>query len=272
MKIRIRMKRTIIAILIISLVTLPSLAQKKQQETVLKREITLYNPYKPSLQDVVKKSYLPDMTDTATVKPDFNYDLHTEPFMPSYTISPIKPATLLPDPLSKLYNSYVNLGFGNYLSPLAEISITNERSKKGAIGIFARHFSTNGDVGLQNLKNVFAGYMDNDVSLYGKKFLNESIFHGSIDLSQKTRYAYGYDTTFKSYEPAKKDIRLNYYNAGAEIGLKSAKIDSSSLSYDFGLAYNFFHNTGTLYQQSFGLTGLMAKSYKGFYAGSGSGI
>jgi len=38
--------------------------------------------------------------------------------------------------------------------------------------------------------------MDNDVSLYGKKFINNSVLDGSVDLSQKTRYAYGYDTNF----------------------------------------------------------------------------
>jgi hypothetical protein len=259
------MKKTIIALVIIALSVLPALAQKKQQETVMKREVTLYNPFKPSLPDVVKKSYLPDMTDTANVRPDFKYDISPEPFMPSYTISPIRPASLLPDPLLKLYKSYVRFGFGNYITPLAEVSITNERSKKGAIGIFARHFSTNGKVQLQNLNRVPAGYMDNDVSFFGKKFFRKSIFNGSVDLNQKTRYAYGYDTI----KPVQKDIRLNYYNAGAAIGLESVKLDSSSLSYDFGLSYNFFHDTRTLYQHSLGLKGMMAKNYKGFYAGSG---
>jgi hypothetical protein len=269
MKLKRRMKKIIITILIIALFTLPGVAQKKQQETVMKREVTLYNPYKPSLPSVVKKSYLPDMNDTAKVKPDFNYNLSTAPFLPAYTISPIRPASLLPDPLSKLYRNYVKIGFGNYITPLAEISITNERSKKGAIGIQARHFSTNGKVELQNQQKAFAGYMDNDISLFGKKFLKKSTFSGSVDFNQKTRYAYGYDTIFKNYEPEKKDIRLNYYNAGAQIGLASVKLDSTGFSYDFGLSYDFFHDTKTLYQHNFGLNGLMAKSFKGFYAGSG---
>jgi hypothetical protein len=273
MKFRKMMKKIIFTTLIISLITLTAMAQKKQQETVTKREITQYNQFKPSLTDVVKKSYLPDMTDTARVRPDFIYVLSPQPFMPTYTISPIKPASLLPDPIAKLYRSFVNFGFGNYLTPLAEISITNERSKKGAIGILARHFSTNGNVELQNQQEAFAGYMDNDVSFFGKKFMKKSIFNGSVDFKQMTRYAYGYDTIFMITDPIdKKDIRLNYYNAGAQIGLASVKLDSSKFSYDFGLSYNFFHNTKTLYQHSFGLEGLMAKSFKGFYVGSGLGF
>jgi hypothetical protein len=269
MKLSTMMKKTIIALLIIFLLTLPVLSQKRQQDTVLRREVTLYNPYKPSLQDVVKKSFLPDMNDSAKVKPVFKYDLRSEPFMPSYTANLIKPASLMPDPLPKLYNSYIVIGLGNYLTPLAEISITNGRSKNGAIGLDVRHFSTNGKVELQNDKKAFAGYMDNDASIFGKRYLKNSILNGSVDLSQKTRYAYGYDTIFKNWDPAKKDIRLNYLNTGARIGMASTKLDSSSLSYNFGLAYNFFYDTRKLYQHNVDFTGLMAKSYKGFYAGSG---
>jgi hypothetical protein len=263
------MKKIIFTLLIIFLISLQGFSQKQKQETVLKREVTLYNPYKPSLSEVMKKSFLPDMSDTSTVRQAFKYDLVSQPFQPSYTISPIKPASIIPDPLSKLYRSYINFGLGNYLTPLAEVSITNDRSKSGAIGIYARHFSTNGYVKLLNDQKGFAGYMDNDVSLYGKKFLENSILNGSLDFSQKMRYAYGYDTIFKSYDPDKKDIRLNYYNTGANIGLVSSKSDSSKLFYDFKLSYNFFYHTPTLYQHNVDLKGLMAKEYKGFYVGSG---
>ena len=69
--------------------------------------------------------------------------------------------------------------------------------------------------------------------------------------------------------PPNKNIRLNYYNAGATIGLASVKLDSSSLAYKFDLSYNFFDNIGSLYQHSIGFTGLMAKTFQGFYVGSG---
>ena len=83
--------------------------------------------------------------------------------------------------MPKLYKSYVNIGLGNYITPLAEISITNERSKKGTIGFYGRHLSSNGKVELQNDEKVFAGYMDNDASLFGRKFFKKSLFEGSVD-------------------------------------------------------------------------------------------
>ena len=265
-------KRNIIVPVFLLFSLLPLTAQVKKQETGLKREVTLYNPYKPSLPESKKKSFLPDMNDTSKVRPDFHYEINTTPFLPEYTISPIKAASLLPDPLPKLYKSYVNIGLGNYITPLAEVSITNERSKKSSIGFYGRHFSTNGKVELDNGKKVFAGYMDNDVSLFGRKFFRKSLFKSSFDFSQKIRYAYGYSPfspMLIDLSPPKRDLRMRYNNLGAKASLSSLTLDSTSFSYDFDVYYNFFYNTKNIFQHSAGITGMMAKSYEGFYVGSG---
>ncbi len=253
----------------IFLSVLPLEAQVKKQEPALKREVTLYNPYKPELQQSRKISFFPDMNDTAKVKPVFHYNVSSEPFMPSYIVSPIKAASLLPEPLPKLYKSYVNIGLGNYLTPLAEISITNERSKKGNIGFYGRHFSTNGKIDLPNLQKVFVGYMDNDVSLFGRKFFRKSLLEGSVDFAQRTRYAYGYDPVILNYFPSKKDIRIGYDNIGAKASLSSLTLDSASFSYKFDLRYNYFYTAGNINQKNFGFDGIMAKSFQDFYVGSG---
>ena len=57
-------KRNLIIPVLILFSLLPVNAQVKKQETGLKREVTLYNPYKPSLPEVKKRSFLPDMNDT----------------------------------------------------------------------------------------------------------------------------------------------------------------------------------------------------------------
>lgn len=264
------MKRTLIINILLLLFFLPAAAQTTQQG--LKREVTLYNPYKPFLTDVRKRSFLPDLNDTSKVRPDFKYNIETVPYSPEYTVSPIKAGSPIPDPLVKLYKSYLKLGFGNYITPLAEVSITNERSKKGAIGIIARHYSTNGKLKLDNDKRVFAGYMDNDVSLFGKRFLKGNYLEGSVDFMQKVRYAYGYDTSISGYDPSNKEIRFPYQDAGARISFGSLTLDSASFSYDFDLSYDLFFVSGARYQHDIDFTGTMAKTYKGFYAGSDIGF
>jgi len=261
-------KRNLIIPVLIILTLLPLNGQIKKQEAGLKREITLYNPYKPTLPEAKKRSFLPDMNDTSKVRPDFHYDVKTTPFLPEYTISPIKAAALLADPLPKLYKSYINFGLGNYLTPLAEISITNERSKKGSIGLYARHFSTNGRIMLDNGYQPFAGYMDNDASLFGRKFFRKSTLEGSVDYSGKTRHAYGYDPFVSDYFPSAKETRLTYHNLGAKASLSSLTLDSTEFSYNFHVSVDHFSSANNKFQNKIGISGMMAKSYNGFYLGS----
>ena len=249
-----------------------SSAQENKQGSDLKREVTLYNPYKPSISDAKKRSFLPDMADTMKTRHNFRYSVTAEPFMPVYPVSPLKAAALLPDPLTKLYKSYVNLGLGNNFTPLAELSITNERSKKGSIGFYGRHFSGNGFVPLQNGKEVFDGFMDNDISVFGRRFFGNVQLETSVDYSGMTRYAYGYDTSYTDYSATKKDVRIDYHNLGGKISLSSLTVDSSDFAYDFDLRYNYFTSTSALYEHNFGITGLGKKEFKGFYVGSGIGF
>ena len=270
-------KRNLLILVIIILSMLPGNAQVKKQETGLKREVTLYNPYKPSLPESLKRSFLPDMNDTSKVRPDFRYDVKTTPFLPEYTISTIKAASLLPDPLPKLYKGFINLGIGNYLSPLAEISLTNDRSKKGSVGLYARHFSSNGNVELDNGRMAFAGYMDNDASVFGSRFFRYNVLKGSVDYTQKVRYAYGsspvmpsfYNPLLMDFPPSKSDIRLRYNNIGAKASLSSLTLDSASFSYKFDVYYNYFYTEKGLFQHNTGFSGIMSKSYEGLYVGSG---
>lgn len=261
-------KRNLLILTLIIINLMPVFSQAKKQEADLRREVTLYNPYKPYLPDVRKKSFLPEINDTAMVNPSFIYNVASKPFNPDYQINPIKPASLLSDPLPKLYKSYVKAGLGNNTTPLVELSISNHRSKKGAIGFYAKHYSSNGTVPLESKQRVSAGFMDNDAVLFGKKFFSKSTLGLSADFRQKIRYAYGYNTDLMFYEPFKKDVRLNYNDAGAALSFSSLNLDSAEFSYDFGISYDYFHNTKDRTMNHVGFSGEMAKLFKGFYAGS----
>jgi hypothetical protein len=239
------------------------------QGTSIEREITLYNPYQPSLNAAAKRSFLPDLQDTIQTKPQFRYDVNAQPLMPQYTISPIKAASLLPDPLPKLYKSYINAGIGSHLSGLGEISIANERSKKGAIGFYGRHFSSSGKIKLDNKAKVNAGYMDNEVSLFGKKFFNRSTLEGSVDFTQQIRHAFGYDTAIVGYVPEKDSIKMKYNDIGGKISFLSTDLDSNRLYYNFNLSYDHFFHKKNFFRNRILVDGLMAKSVNSFYVGSG---
>lgn len=240
-------------------------ATGQTQEDTIKRSVTLYNPYIPSLQEATKRALLPLAADTAKVDVVFSYDFTPGTFIPEYNISPIKSAVLSPDPLPELRKGYVSLGFGTYLSPFLEISLSNGRSKKGTIGLFTRSYASAGQMELKNKDVVYAGFMDNQVILYGRKFFRRSRLDADIDFKQMSRFAYGYDTDITGYHPDKNDIRSLYYDVTGTARYFTMEPDSNDLNWDATLRYNLFNRAGSGTQNNPGLTIKAGMNVFGFY-------
>jgi len=60
-----------------------------------------------------------------------------------------------------------------------------------------------------------------------------------VDYNQKTRYAYGYDTSIAGYAPKNKDIRIGYNNLSTKASFASLNLDSANFSYDFSFIMIF---------------------------------
>ena len=110
--------------------------------------------------------------------------------------------------------------------------------------------------------------------LYGKKFFPKNLLDLSVNLVNKARYAYGFDSDdpYYVYIPVNKQIKTSYYDIGAKAAFSSLNLDSADFSYNFGAGYDFFHYTNDYTVNHTGFTGSMAKMFKGFYAGAGVAI
>ena len=243
------------------------LAAGQTQEETIKRSVTLYNPYKPTLQEATKRALLPSAGDTATVNVDFSYDFTPGSFVPEYEVSPIKTAVLSPDPLPELKKGYVSLGIGTYLSPFLEISVSNGRSGNGTIGLYTRTYGSAGKVSLDNDYRVYAGFLDNQALLYGKKYFRRSRLDSDIDFRQMTRHAYGYDPDVIGYSPDKKEIRALYYDLSARARYFTMEPDSSDLNWDATVRYNLFTRQDNGMQHNPGITASGGMNMFGFYGG-----
>ncbi len=243
------------------------LAMAQTEEETIKRSVTLYNPYKPTLQEATKRALLPSADDTATVNVAFRYDFTPGSFVPEYDVAPIKSAVLSPDPLPELKKGYVSLGVGTYLSPFLEISLSNGRSKNGTIGLYTRTYGSGGKVSLDDNTRVYGGFLDNQALLYGKKYFRRSRFDSDIDFRQMSRYAYGYDTDVTGYAPDKKDIRSLYYDVSGKARYFTMEPDSSDLNWDATVRYNLFTRQGDGIQHNPGITASGGINMFGFYGG-----
>jgi hypothetical protein len=213
----------------------------------IQNEVRVVKPYSPTLSDANKINLLPEFNDTVRVYPDFGYKIYPKRFETQFIINEIKPGKMVGLPISKLYKSQLTLGMGNYLTPLAELTVNELRSKTTAMGLYLNHQSSTGKVKIENGKKVDSDYSDNLARIYGKKMFYRSIFEGGISGGYNSLLYYGYDPAIKDTFLLKPDIQQKIYSAGAQVRYYSANPDSFHFNYDVDLAYDLtsdrFKNT-----------------------------
>jgi hypothetical protein len=208
------------------------------QETIDK-EIVVVKPYEPVLSDAHKINLLPGIHDTATIKPIFTYVISPRKYETEYDIKPIKAATLVAEPLEKLYKSYLKLGVGNYFVPLVELNINSLRSRDKWFGIYLKHTSINGNIRLDDDIKVKSGFYENIARIEGKKIFKKSILSGFISPEFDGVNFYGYNPLLGDIILDKDSLRQNYFYTSAGIRMASAYKDSIHLNYDLSFQYGY---------------------------------
>jgi hypothetical protein len=164
------------------------------QENKLSNDVQVIAPYQPTISDAFKINTLPKVKDTVKVTSSFDYSIEPKAMPTKFELQPIAPATMLGEPLTKLYSTLIKAGYGNYLTPLIEINYNNLRSKTTSWGIDARHHSSSGKIKLENNEKANSAFSENRLKLYGKYLINKSEFSGNVSYNRNSVHHYGYDT------------------------------------------------------------------------------
>ncbi len=230
----------------------------------ISRDVVVVKPYEPTLSDAYKISPLPKISDSATVKPSFRYSILPVRVDAPFELKPINAARMIGTPLEKLYNSYIRLGMGNYISPVAEYNINSLRSKNSSVGAYYLHRSSGSKITLDNDDKVPAGYSLNQAEVYGKKFFDYSGLSGNFKFRSDVVHQYGYNTSLfpdTSLDIKGKEIKQSYIRAGVEIRYHSTYVDSSHLNYDLCFGYNNFNDRYDNYENLLTLTTELNKRF-----------
>ncbi|MES2727260.1 MAG: hypothetical protein V4643_09175 [Bacteroidota bacterium] len=233
-------------IIALNLFVLPAMAQ---QDT-LRDGLNVSVRYVPTLSESIKIPVNPNPEQPKSTKPTFNYmvpDLNTSIEPTIYTIKPISLGTML---LPKLKNNYMRLGFGNYLTPLAEIYYNSVRNKTWNNGIFYKHLSSTGDRDYNNFSN-------NTIGMHTKRMFDKSVLSASALYYRNAIYNYGYPDGL----PVKEDTLKNIYNLfDINISLENLKADTASLNYKVDVNYYNISNSYDLTEHNFKLGGNFSKA------------
>ena len=188
--------------------------------------------FKPTIADANKINEVPAVKDSVPPVPQLNYSIISKKVFTPFNVEPIKPAKMSGEPISKLYNGLAKMGGGNYSTPYAEIFYNNGRSKEYSCGTHLKHLSSKADMEGYG----FGGFSNNEIELYGKKFLHKHTLGGSLNYNRNVIHYYGYDTSVVSITN-NNYIKQRYSNIAGNAQLQSHYTDSVHMNYLLQLKY-----------------------------------
>lgn len=230
----------------------------------IKKDVTVVKSYIPILQDFQKINLLPEFNDTNKITTHFSYSISPSVLNLPFQPRPVSAAKMAQDPLKNLYNTYIRLGIGNNTSPLAELSVTNGRSKENMYGIYLKHFSANGKVLLDNRLKSKAPFADNRAEIFGRHLFKDNVINGSFQYLNNKATFYGIDP--------KLNLTLNpdsflqrFQQVKSNFSIASLETDSDKLSYKFDGSYNYITDRFNVADNHFHFLGRAGKSVNEFY-------
>ncbi len=198
----------------------------------------------PSFQRLFSKIPNEDLK-TSPLKVDF--EIKNLNFSPSTQPKSLRIYKVKTEPLEKLYNGQFKLGYGNFASPLVDVSYSNKRHEQVSFGANLKHESFG--KGPVDEKNSASG--QTGIGLFGK-YLGENItLKGGVDYSNLFNHYYGYSNL---EIPLKDTINVSYNSVGVNGSVYGSNLDLP-VRYQLDIGYRYTTNSNEATESLFNVSG-----------------
>jgi len=217
---------------------------QNEEEEVYNENVVVISGYQPVLQKTERINVVHRITDTANMKVDFNYKVYPHRLFSLYAPERINAARLVGEPSAKLYKSYIKLGMGNYMSPLADLYFNSLKNK--SLNYSARVFHNSSWWSLKDYGSNW--YSNTDVDLFGKYMWKNKVLSANVFYNNDYNLYYGFtDSTLNTIYPnlnrddlEKSDYSQVYNYVGANVDFRTSNKKIEDLYYQVALGiYNF---------------------------------
>ena len=260
--------------LLIAFVVLGCSLMAQEDNTLEEQTVVIYNDYSPVLKDASRIQSLPVIADTVKTEPKFEYSVMPTMYRTSFTPQKISAATVKGEALKPLNTGFVKVGYGNYISPFAELYINSKRQKNYSLGIAAHHHSSFGKIKNYLNQKIYSGYDDSHIEAFGKKLFAKSVLSGKVYFSSNGINYYGYDPkvygntdtinweTF-DYVDTRDEVEKQRFNrAGANMTFESQQTGRKHWNYKLGLGYQYFFTKTKDYQHKIDVIANIGRTVK----------
>ncbi len=244
-------------IIALGLLTVPAFAQK---ETPGKKTTTIdiTSSYRPVLRNAVKINFSASHLQADTSRPSLKYNIPAQNLFYAYEPFPLKPLALQQD--TNLYlglRNYVKVGYGNFSTPYVSAGFSFGDGKKFLANLYADYISSKGKI-------LYQDYSKLNIKATGSLFLPKSEVYAGAAVSMNENFLYGYDTSLYSY--TKKDVRQQFMDISANIGIRNTTAGEFSINYNPNIQFSSFTNVNKLIETSVVVTAPVEKQFGEIFA------
>ena len=216
--------------------SLCSYAQISSDSTLKNIEVT--TNYIPDVAESKKIDIQPTLEEPKVETPTYNYIFPNAAYKPKSVYSPIDPIFIKKEPVEELYDNYIEIGGGNYLTSYLDANIYNTRDKYYTYGLQLNHHAASAS---KNPNQAL--YSQNRIKAFGLREKGNDLY-ADIDYQRNVVHYYGYLEDTTSRELGDLNQIYNDLNATAEWSIQKRKIENV-LDFDFNLFDKLGENENT---------------------------
>jgi hypothetical protein len=257
-----------IRIFLVFAIALGSAGLMGQEQEVINKDVKVVRAYTPSLSDAFKLNQMPELDDTSSFKPQFNYRILSKTLSTEYSVEPITPAKLAKRKQERLMNSYLRAGAGNYSTIFADLNYNIQQSESFVLGLNVGHFTSAAELKLENGNRVDAPlhdtwgnlnfrYLFDDKTVYTDLEFLHNIYHyyGQQNMSDGQNYVVPDYETVVGGDVLRTNKKQRLAGFNFLLGIKNNEIREDKLSYDTHFGFSSFGNFTGVSQNGFRLGG-----------------
>lgn len=224
--------KKLLTIILLTLFSFSAYSQSRIDSSKLEN-VDVYTNYKPDVAQSVKIDLEPELEDPKVSPPTYTYDFPNVSYKPKSVYTPINPVFVKPEPKEDLFDNYVEIGGGNYLTSYLDASIHNTQDKYYTYGLRVKHHAASAS------NNPLQGlFSQNRVTAFGKREKGTELT-GNIDYQRNVVHYYGYLVDTPSLELGDINQIYNDINASAVWDFQNKKVKNN-----LDIGFNIFDKLG----------------------------
>jgi len=229
-----RLMQTCLALLMLAGTSNYAQAQGQPKgDGVGNEEVVVVKEYEATIQDAQKVNIPPNIPEVEEKPKTFNYSVPAKDLKDfSFEPNPLKPIALSKEKFEKYNTSFIKVGFGSQIMPIAQLAYNDNKTKNLKFGFNYDHLSA------MDYKKKLKRFSDDEAGLYLRYFPKRFEVGLAFDFHNNRTHFFGTDSAYE-----RKTVRQVLRNYDGLIYFKNAQKNKIDVDIKQTVGFNYLQET-----------------------------